>query len=301
MDIIEVIHVRVADFQVWPEMAAETFEQLVTDIRANGVLYPIILDADFTVIDGHHRLKAAKQVGLERIPCIVRQNLSADQKLEIAHKANATTRTLTAAVKKARAIELRKQGKSFRQIAEWLGVGKSTVDRWIKSFEQGVPPGTKKPKRTTETVKGSDGKEYPSQKPKTTQQEFVESLQRRISELESSEYALKTELRAVRLSIRELGAESKRKDSEIARLRRELEAEKINNRFSDWFGGGGDNGLEVFASMVGLNDDATVEQIDRAFRRARAKAHPDNTKGDDWLSKRYNTSYDMFKRLYRVS
>ncbi|OLN23710.1 hypothetical protein BTO30_02945 [Domibacillus antri] len=61
-----------------------------------------------------------------------------------------------------------------------------------------------------------------------------------------------------------------------------------------------DNGLAVFAAMVGLPETATVQEVDRAFRKARAKAHPD-AGGNEWVSARYNTGYDKFKRLYKVN
>ncbi|AZV45182.1 hypothetical protein BAOM_4603 [Peribacillus asahii] len=282
MDKIQIDEIQVAHYQVWPEMAIETFEHLVADIKKNGITYPIILDEKLTVLDGHHRLKAAKQAGLSSIACIIRKGLTEEEKLEIAHKTNATTRALTKADKMKRAIELREERRSLRQIAVWLGVGKSTVERWLR----GVPNGTS-------TVIGDDGKVYPSKKPKASQnaptQDYAVELHQLINEKDSEIYKLKEE-------IQKLALDNSLKEAEIKRLVREKKAEDTVRSF---FKGGFDNGLKVFAAIVGLNEDASVADINRAFRKARGKAHPD-TGGNDWISQRYNVSYDLFKKLYQV-
>lgn len=284
MDNVKIEQIKVANYQVWPEMSPESFEALVDDIRANGVIYPLIVDEAYMVLDGHHRLKAAKQAGLSDIPCIVRTGLNEEEKLAIAHKSNAAKRELSVKDKRERAVQLRQEQRSFRQIAEWLGVGKSTVERWCR----GVPPGT--------TVTGRDGKTYDSSKPKQEKQEdqgstelqYVERLRERIANLEGEVYTLNGE-------VRELRKENRKKDTEIRRLQSDLEVEKILSRLSG--GSAKDNGLAVFAAMVGLSETATVQDVDRAFRKARAKAHPD-AGGNEWVSARYNTGYDKFKRMY---
>ena len=49
--------------------------KVAESIREFGFLNPITIDANNVIISGHTRLKAAKQLGLEEVPCIV-QNLS---------------------------------------------------------------------------------------------------------------------------------------------------------------------------------------------------------------------------------
>ncbi len=44
--------------EILPAMGAKPFADLVADIRANGLIEPIMLDADGRVIDGRHRLRA---------------------------------------------------------------------------------------------------------------------------------------------------------------------------------------------------------------------------------------------------
>ncbi|WP_057766090.1 helix-turn-helix domain-containing protein [Cytobacillus praedii] len=274
---IQIDQIKVAHYQVWPEMAAETFAQLVADIKMNGVAYPILVDENLVVLDGHHRLKAAKLAGLTHIDCYVCEGVTEEDKLQIAHKMNATTRTISTADKKRRAVQLRAERRSYRQIAEWLGVGKSTVERWLR----GVPSGT------FNRVKGSDGKEYPSKQPaRPSQQDYVNGLREEVSNLESEVYRLKDEIRT-------LSVDNRTKDAEISRLTIELsQAKMINSLF-----GGSDNGKQIFATIVGLNETASIQEIDRAFRKAKATVHPD-AGGNDWVSQRYNVSHDLFKRLY---
>lgn len=108
------------------------------------------------------------------------------------------------------------------------------------------------------------------------------------------------------------------KDGEIKRLRagmRDLEQEKATlKRENDSLRSdnlalqtqarmfGADNGLKVFAHIVGLSETAKPSEIKRAFRKAQGNACPDGLKRDDskrnWISQRYNTASDMFQRMY---
>ncbi|MCY0865889.1 MAG: ParB N-terminal domain-containing protein, partial [Sulfobacillus sp.] len=46
----------------------EVYQALKDDIAARGMLNPILCTPDYTVIAGHHRLKAALELGLETVP-----------------------------------------------------------------------------------------------------------------------------------------------------------------------------------------------------------------------------------------
>lgn len=56
--------------------------KVAESIREFGFLNPITIDANNVIIAGHTRLKAAKQLGLTEVPCIV-QNLS-DEDVKLA-------------------------------------------------------------------------------------------------------------------------------------------------------------------------------------------------------------------------
>jgi ParB/RepB/Spo0J family partition protein len=52
------------------EMTDSIMEHLVKEIKRIGFLQPILINKNKVIIDGEHRWKAAKEVGLKEIPCI---------------------------------------------------------------------------------------------------------------------------------------------------------------------------------------------------------------------------------------
>lgn len=50
--------------QLLPAMSEHTYEAFKADIRERGVLVPVELDPDGNIVDGHHRAKAAAELGI---------------------------------------------------------------------------------------------------------------------------------------------------------------------------------------------------------------------------------------------
>ncbi|UXF50072.1 nuclease [Haloquadratum phage sp.] len=50
-------------YQVMPEFDPDEFERLKKGIKEHGIEYPIIVDTDGNIVDGHHRVKAWKELG----------------------------------------------------------------------------------------------------------------------------------------------------------------------------------------------------------------------------------------------
>lgn len=50
---------------MFPMLAADELQELADDIKANGQVFPIILDQKGTLIDGRNRLAACKLAGVE--------------------------------------------------------------------------------------------------------------------------------------------------------------------------------------------------------------------------------------------
>ena len=48
-----------------PKMSDEEFDELKASIKAEGQHYPIVANEDLEVLDGHHRLKACIELGVE--------------------------------------------------------------------------------------------------------------------------------------------------------------------------------------------------------------------------------------------
>lgn len=55
--------------------------KVAESIKEFGFLNPILIDTNNVIISGHTRLKAAKQLGLEEVPCIVKEMSEEDAKL----------------------------------------------------------------------------------------------------------------------------------------------------------------------------------------------------------------------------
>lgn len=62
-----------------PRMNEGGVQPVIESIKAYGFKVPIVVDKDNVVVCGHTRLKAALQMGLDKIPCIIADDLSEEQ------------------------------------------------------------------------------------------------------------------------------------------------------------------------------------------------------------------------------
>jgi ParB-like chromosome segregation protein Spo0J len=142
-----------------------------------------------TVFRRHHRYEAGKIAGITEVVVKVYVGLGEEGKQEVAHKNNTLTREISRDEKIEKAVKLRKEGRSYRQIGDWLGVHFDTVRRWVSHVEVTTP----------EKTEGSDGKQYsPTQATvheKQQRRERVKELREqgsKIAEIASKKvYALK--------------------------------------------------------------------------------------------------------------
>jgi ParB-like chromosome segregation protein Spo0J len=147
---VKVSELKVGDYQVWSKMTEEKFNQFLNDVKENGVEDVIHVDEDLTIIDGHHRYDCCLKLGIEEIEVKIHYGLTDEEKLGKAHRLNTLSREIGREEKIQRAVELRKEGRSHNQIADWLGVNQSTITRWLSAYV------TAYPEKTT----GNDGKQY---------------------------------------------------------------------------------------------------------------------------------------------
>lgn len=54
-------------------------DKVAESIKQFGFKVPIVVDKDLVIVCGHTRLKAAEKLGLEKVPCVVADDLTEDQ------------------------------------------------------------------------------------------------------------------------------------------------------------------------------------------------------------------------------
>ena len=155
------------------------FERLKADIAERGIIVPLILKQDKTLIAGHNRLRAAQDLGLEVVPVqYVETELSPAQEKAFVIKDNLLRRHLTAEQKGAalkaiygQEILAAKHGGSRKdtesgsrftvnlaqKIAKETGLPTGTAKRYIADIRRTDSPRKTPPKPTGKAQKGATG------------------------------------------------------------------------------------------------------------------------------------------------
>jgi ParB-like chromosome segregation protein Spo0J len=66
---------QIRDYDRNPRKNDDSVEKTAHAINEYGFLVPILVDPGHVVIDGHLRLKAARMLGMETVPCVVVEDL----------------------------------------------------------------------------------------------------------------------------------------------------------------------------------------------------------------------------------
>ena len=70
-------------------MTGDAWEAFKESIKTSGIIEPIVVTKDMTIISGHQRYKAAKELGIKMIPIRIREDLiDEDKKLKVLLAAN---------------------------------------------------------------------------------------------------------------------------------------------------------------------------------------------------------------------
>ena len=67
------VHPRNAEF--FDDISGEEYARFKKSIQEDGILSPILVSPDMTVISGHQRLKACKDLGINLVPVMIREDL----------------------------------------------------------------------------------------------------------------------------------------------------------------------------------------------------------------------------------
>jgi ParB-like chromosome segregation protein Spo0J len=63
-------HPRNKEF--FDDIEGERWKDFVESIKTSGIIVPLVVTRDYTVVSGNQRLRAAKELGLEEVPCEVK-------------------------------------------------------------------------------------------------------------------------------------------------------------------------------------------------------------------------------------
>lgn len=108
----------------------DSLRELAESIKSQGILQPIVITPDGTIVCGHRRVKACELIAERTIPCLVRE-LTEQQQLHIMLIENLQREDLTA-LQTAKAYQvLVDHGLSIREIAKATGFRAETVSRHL--------------------------------------------------------------------------------------------------------------------------------------------------------------------------
>ena len=82
MEEMKIVYLPVGDiipYEKNPRMNDNAVKPVVESIKAYGFKNPIVVDGNKVVICGHTRLRAAKELGLDKVPVIIADDLTEDQ------------------------------------------------------------------------------------------------------------------------------------------------------------------------------------------------------------------------------
>jgi len=86
---VDILKVHPRNTEFFDDISGEEYEKFKRSIQEDGILSPILVSPDMTIISGHQRTKAAKELGIKLIPVIIREDLTEeDTKLKVLLAAN---------------------------------------------------------------------------------------------------------------------------------------------------------------------------------------------------------------------
>ena len=142
-------------YQLLPELPSWEYHALKESIRRHGVLLPVIKDELGKTIDGHHRERACRELGIADYPIITLHGLTEDQKRDHALLLNLVRRKVTRRqLREIIAAELRRTPDiSSNWLAEILG----TSDKTVEAVREHLIGTSEIPK--CQTHRGKDGRQ----------------------------------------------------------------------------------------------------------------------------------------------
>ncbi|MDC4245546.1 ParB/RepB/Spo0J family partition protein [Clostridium perfringens] len=77
------LHIHPENIKFFDDIEGEQYERFKKSIQEDGILTPLMIAPDMTIISGHQRYKACKDLGINLVPVIIREDLvDEDEKLK---------------------------------------------------------------------------------------------------------------------------------------------------------------------------------------------------------------------------
>lgn len=136
-----VMNIPVDNIDRNPEQPRRDFNEadlqdLAQSIREHGILQPLLVSKTgerYTLIAGERRLRASKRAGLLEVPCLVRQDVTNKEQLELAIIENVQRENLNPLDQAAAYYKLHNEfGLSHEQIAKQVGKERPTISNMIR-------------------------------------------------------------------------------------------------------------------------------------------------------------------------
>ena len=79
MDIVEKGIKDIKPYEKNPRKNDSAVEAVANSIKEFGFKVPIVIDKDNVIVCGHTRYKAAKKLGIDKVPCVIADDLTDEQ------------------------------------------------------------------------------------------------------------------------------------------------------------------------------------------------------------------------------
>ena len=79
MQIIEKSITEITPYEKNPRKNDEAVEYVANSIKEFGFKVPIVIDKNGVIVAGHTRYKAAQELGIEKLPCVIADDLTEEQ------------------------------------------------------------------------------------------------------------------------------------------------------------------------------------------------------------------------------
>lgn len=134
------LHSHPLAVELLPPQAQDEYEALAADIEEQGILHPLLVvkgDGGYAVVDGLHRLDAARALGLKEVPVVVLEPTSDKDLLKAVLSPNTLRRHLKSEQKWALVGKVLKMHPDYsnRLVARLTGVSHPTVGKVRRAIE----------------------------------------------------------------------------------------------------------------------------------------------------------------------